>query len=120
MKTNQLRTLIAAKAVQYAPRFVGDRAAIEVELATAKRWKRRRKCKLSTFLREQTHATVADLSVDPYHAFDHVDVIHAGAELSEDCVARHFEHDDFEDSLDCLVVTTPDDTTIVGLFWHSD
>lgn len=120
MDTSTLRGLVAEKAAQYSFRFEGDKAEIEANLRREKHWKRKRKVKLAVLL-DEMGLTAEQLMADPLMAaWDYIDFEKPGYVLTGDCITRHFMHDDFEDGLDCGVVTTPDDSEVVAYFWHSD
>jgi len=120
METSTLRGMVAEKAAKYAFRFEGDRAEIEASLRREKCWKRKRKVKLAVLL-DEMGLTVEQLMTDDFRvSWDHFDIEKPGYVLTGDCITRHFMHDDFEDGLDCGVMTTPDDSEVVAYFWHSD
>lgn len=123
MKTEDLRQLVAETATKYAWIFVEDEATVKPKLAKTAAWKREQKAHLRTFLLEIDDepdcARFLACHGDEF-GFEYGDVLKPNAATTDDCIARHFVHDEFDDSLDCLVVTTPDDAEIIGLFWHSD
>jgi hypothetical protein len=125
VNSKEIVKIVAEFSLKYVPNHYDDPSA-PASAASEKKWKRQFKQKLVTALNsfyEGMFGTTAqefeEALEDGDGGFEYIDVIN-NQDLSDDCIARHFMNDDFEDGLDALVITDPLDTKIIAILWHAD
>lgn len=112
--------LIVPVIIQYAAKYIGQRfdasdTVAILAVSSAKKWKRVSKKKLKTFMKEMGEPG-NDLSDCGWEFEDILD----NQELTGDCICRDFINDILSDGLDPTVVTDPEDTKILRIYWHCD
>jgi hypothetical protein len=122
VNSKEIVKIVAQCSVKYVPHRYDDPSA-PASAASEKKWKRQFKQKLVTALNSSYEGITAQEFEEALEygnaGFEYIDVIN-NQDLSDDCIARHFMNDDFEDGLDALVITDPLDTKIIAILWHAD
>jgi hypothetical protein len=106
--------------VRYAAQHVGarfdpsDTAAIAAA-SNPRLWKRVHKAKVARLMATDDQGNKLPLDF----GWEFIDTIQ-DAQITDDCIYRHFINDILGDGLDPVVITDPTDTQILRLCWHCD